>query len=128
MIIDFFMLIVDDLFDFGCIVVINVLFDVYVMGGKLIFVFVLVGMLINVLLYEMIVVVLCGGELVCVDVGILVVGGYLIDLVELIYGFVVIGVVYLLCVKCNVAVCVGDVFVFGKLFGVGVLLVVLKKN
>lgn len=46
-IIDFFMLIVDDLFDFGWIVVINVISDIFVMGGKLIMVIVILGFLIN---------------------------------------------------------------------------------
>lgn len=80
------------------------------------------------LLQEIIRGILQGGECVCVDVGIVVVGGYSIDLVEFIYGLVVIGVFDLQWFRCNVDVCVGDVLVLGKFLGVGVYLLVLKKE
>lgn len=64
-IIDFFMLIVDNLFDFGCIVVINVISDIFVMGGKLIMVIVIFGWLINILLFDIVCEVIEGGCFVC---------------------------------------------------------------
>lgn len=92
-IIDFFMLIVDDVFDFGWIVVVNVISDVYVMGGILLVVIVIFGWLINEIFVEVVWEVIEGGWQVCQDVGILLVGGYSIDSFEFIFGFVVMGCV-----------------------------------
>lgn len=64
-IIDFFMLIVDNFFDFGCIVVTNVISDIFVMGGKLIMVIVILGWLINKFFLEIVCEVTEGGCYVC---------------------------------------------------------------
>lgn len=121
------MLIVDNLFDFGCIVVINVISDIFVMGGKLIMVIVIFGWLINILVLEIVCEVVEGGCFVCQQVGIVLVGGYFIDVLELIFGLVVIGVVFIECIKKNSIVQVGCKLYFIKLLGIGVLIIVEKK-
>lgn len=126
-IIDFFMLIVDDFFDFGCIVVINVISDIYVMGGDLLMVIVIFGWLVNVLVVEVVCEVIVGGCKVCEEVGILLVGGYFIDVFELIFGLVVIGVVEKCFMKCNDIVEVGCRLYLIKLLGIGIFIIVEKK-
>lgn len=122
------MLMVDDLWDFGCIVVMNVILDIYVMGGCLIMVLVILGMFIDKLFVVQICEILVGGCEICVEVGIFVVGGYFIDVFELIYGLVVIGLCYLQELCCNVDVWVGDVLILIKGLGVGIYFVVIKKG
>lgn len=95
------MLIVDNFFDFGCIAVINVISDIFVMGGKLIMVIVIFGWLINKFFLEIVCEVIEGGCYVCCQVGIVLVGGYFIDALELIFGLVVMGIVLIEWVKKN---------------------------
>ena len=125
---DFFMPIVDDPFDFGRIAATNAISDVYAMGGKPIMALALVGMPINVLPIEVIGRILEGGESVCTQAGILIVGGHTIDSVEAIYGLVVLGVVHPKHVKRNADARPGDRLVLGKPIGVGVLSAALKKD
>lgn len=119
-IMDFFMFIVDDLVDFGWIVFVNVISDIYVMGVMFLVVIVILGWLIDKLLFEVVNLVIEGGCQVCQEVGIFLVGGYSIDSLELIFGFVVIGWVKMDELKMNGGVKVGDVFFLIKFLGVGI--------
>src|SRR5271165_3292988 len=76
---DFFMPIVDDPFDFGCIAATNALADIYAMGGRPLLALAIVGMPINTLAQSTIREILRGGETVCERAGIPVAGGHSID-------------------------------------------------
>jgi len=76
---DFFMPIVDDPFDFGCIAATNALSDVYAMGGTPILALAIVGMPVDKLPVDMIQNILAGGASVCAAAGIPVAGGHSID-------------------------------------------------
>ena len=125
---DFFMLIVDDPFDFGRIAATNAISDVYAMGGTPIMALALVAMPIAQLSVEVIGRVLAGGQAVCADAGIPIAGGHTIDSVEPIYGLVVMGLVHPDRVRRNADARAGDVLVLGKPLGVGVLSAALKKE
>ncbi len=125
---DFFMPIVDDPFDFGCIAATNAISDVYAMGGKPIMALALVGMPINVLSTQTIARVLEGGASVCRKAGIPIAGGHTIDSVEAIYGLVALGLVHPKQVKRNADAQPGDLLVLGKPLGVGVMSAALKKE
>ena len=125
---DFFMPIVDDPFDFGCIAAANAISDVYAMGGRPILALALVGMPISVLPHATIARILQGGESICSAAGIPIAGGHSIDSVEPIYGLVVLGLVHPDQVKRNVGARAGDVLILGKPLGVGVLSAALKKD
>lgn len=125
---DFFMPIVDDPYDFGCIAATNAISDVYAMGGTPIMALALVGMPINVLSTATIGRILEGGNAACRAAGIPVAGGHTIDSVEAIYGLVVMGLVHPQRVKRNADAQVGDRLVLGKPLGVGVLSAALKKE
>ncbi|MCL1961091.1 MAG: selenide, water dikinase SelD [Desulfovibrionaceae bacterium] len=125
---DFFMPIVDDPFDFGCIAAANALSDVYAMGGAPIMALALVGMPISVLSVETIGRILEGGASVCRAAGIPIAGGHTIDSVEPIYGLVALGLAHPGRVRKNSGARAGDALVLGKPLGVGVLSAALKKN
>ena len=125
---DFFMPIVDDPFDFGCIAATNAISDVYAMGGRPILALALVGMPINVLSTQTIGRILEGGASVCRSAGIPIAGGHTIDSVEAIYGLVALGLVHPKHVKRNADAKPGDVLVLGKPLGVGVMSAALKKE
>lgn len=125
---DFFMPIVDDPFDFGCIAATNAISDVYAMGGRPIMALALVGMPINVLSGETISRILEGGASVCRVAGIPVAGGHSIDSVEPIYGLVALGLAHPRRIKRNADAQPGDVLVLGKPLGVGVMSAALKKG
>jgi selenide, water dikinase len=125
---DFFMPIVDDAFDFGCIAATNAISDVYAMGGKPILALAIVAMPVNQLPVEVIGRIIRGGEAVCREAGIPIAGGHTIDSVEPIYGLVVIGLVHPSKVRRNADARAGDLLVLGKPLGVGVLSAALKKG
>ncbi len=125
---DFFMPIVDDPGDFGCIAATNALSDIYAMGGRPIFALALVGMPIDKLPVTTIQQILAGGEAVCRAAGIPIAGGHSIDAPEPIYGLVGIGLVHPGHVKRNDRARAGDVLILGKPIGVGVLSAALKKR
>ena len=125
---DFFMPIVDDPFDFGCIAATNAISDVYAMGGRPILALALVGMPISTLSTQTIGRILEGGASVCRSAGIPVAGGHTIDSVEPIYGLVVLGLVHPSRVKRNADARVGDQLILGKPLGVGILSAALKRE
>jgi selenide, water dikinase len=125
---DFFMPIVDDPFDFGCIAAANALSDVYAMGGTPIMALALLGVPINVLSTEVIREILRGGEAICARAGIPIAGGHSIDSVEPIYGLAVLGVAHPRDVKRNCSARAGDALLLGKPLGVGILSAAFKKE
>lgn len=125
---DFFTPIVDDPRDFGRIAATNAMSDVYAMGGTPIMALALVGMPLDKLPLSVIRDILAGGESVCAQAGIPIAGGHSIDVLEPIYGLVVLGLAHPARVKRNSAAQVGDRIVLGKPLGVGVLSAALKKG
>ncbi len=125
---DFFMPIVDDPFDFGCIAATNAISDIYAMGGKPILALAIVGMPINVLPMEAIQQIMAGGASVCARAGIPLAGGHSIDAPEPIYGLVALGLVHPEKVKRNSHARDGDVLILGKPLGVGILGSAMKKG
>jgi selenide, water dikinase len=125
---DFFTPIVDDPYDFGRIAATNAISDIYAMGAKPIFALALVGMPLDKLPLEVIGRILAGGESVCAEAGIPIAGGHSIDVLEPIYGLVVLGIVHPEKIKKNSTAKPGDVLVLGKPLGVGILSAALKKG
>ena len=125
---DFFTPIVDDPGDFGRIAATNALSDVYAMGGTPILALALVGMPIAKLSPEVIGQILAAGAQVCRDAGIPIAGGHSIDLLEPVYGLVVLGLVHPDRVRRNADGQAGDTLVLGKPLGVGILSAALKKG
>lgn len=125
---DFFMPIVDDPFDFGCIAATNALADIYAMGGRPLLALAIVGMPINTLPQSTIREILRGGETVCERAGIPIAGGHSIDSVEPIYGLAVTGVVDPKKVKRNSGARGGDQLILGKPLGVGIFSAAFKKG
>lgn len=125
---DFFMPIVDDPFDFGCIAATNALSDIYAMGGRPILALAIVGMPINVLPMEAIQQILAGGASVCARAGIPLAGGHSIDAPEPIYGLVALGLVHPDRIKRNSQARDGDVLILGKPLGIGILGSAMKKG
>jgi selenide, water dikinase len=125
---DFFTPIVDDPRDFGRIAATNAISDVYAMGGTPIMALALVGMPLDKLPPEVIGAILEGGASVCREAGIPIAGGHSIDVLEPIYGLVVLGLVHPDRVRRNADARAGDVLVLGKPLGVGVLSAALKKG
>ncbi|MEK6245976.1 MAG: selenide, water dikinase SelD [Pseudomonadota bacterium] len=125
---DFFTPIVDDPYDFGRIAATNAISDIYAMGAKPIFALALVGMPLEKLPLEVIGKILAGGESVCAEAGIPIAGGHSIDVLEPIYGLVVLGLVHPDKVKRNSSARAGDVLILGKPLGVGILSAALKKG
>lgn len=125
---DFFTPIVDDPRDFGRIAATNAISDIYAMGGTPIMALALVGMPLDKLPHDVIGAILEGGASVCRDAGIPIAGGHSIDVLEPIYGLVVMGLVHPSRVKRNADARAGDAIVLGKPLGVGVLSAALKKG
>src|SRR3954463_13200974 len=125
---DFFTPIVDDPFDFGRIAATNAISDVYAMGGKPILALALVGMPLDKLPVSVIRSILAGGEAVCAQAGIPIAGGHSIDVLEPIYGLVVLGLVHPKKIKRNSSGKDGDILILGKPLGVGILSAALKKG
>jgi selenide,water dikinase len=125
---DFFTPIVDDPYDFGRIAATNAISDIYAMGARPIFALAVVGMPLDKLPLAVIGRILAGGESVCQSAGIPVAGGHSIDVLEPIYGLVVLGLVHPDKVKRNSSAREGDLLVLGKPLGIGILSAALKKD
>ena len=125
---DFFTPIVDDPYDFGRIAATNAISDVYAMGAKPIFALAVVGMPIEKIPLSVIGRILAGGESVCAEAGIPIAGGHSIDVLEPIYGLVVLGLVDPKKLKRNSTAQAGDLLILGKPLGVGILSAALKKG
>ena len=125
---DFFMPIVDDPFDFGCIAAANALSDVYAMGGKPILALNILGMPTDEVATEVIEQILAGGQTICNRAGIAVAGGHSIDCNEPFYGLSVCGLAHPDHIKKNSTAQPDDVLILGKPLGIGILAAAYKQN
>ncbi|HET7427279.1 MAG TPA: selenide, water dikinase SelD [Gemmatimonadales bacterium] len=125
---DFFTPIVDDPRAWGAIAAANALSDVYAMGGTPLFALNLVGWPREKLPFEMLGEVLGGASEVTQRARCLMLGGHSIDVLEPIFGLVVIGEVHPDRALTNAGGCAGDVLVLTKPLGTGILATALKRD
>lgn len=125
---DFFTPIVDDPYDFGRIAATNAISDVYAMGGTPIMALAIVGMPLDKLPLPIIGKILEGGAGICREAGIPIAGGHSIDVLEPIYGLVVMGLAHPAKIRRNADARAGDALILGKPLGVGILSAALKKG
>jgi selenide,water dikinase len=125
---DFFTPIVDDPRAWGAIAAANALSDVYAMGGMPLFALNLVGWPREKLPFEMLGEVLGGASEVTQRAHCLMLGGHSIDVLEPIFGLVVIGEVHPDRALTNAGGCAGDVLVLTKPLGTGILATALKRD
>jgi len=125
--VDFFTPIVDDPFLFGQIAAANALSDVYSMGGRPISALSLVGFPENAdpAILEQIV---CGGLSKMNEAECSVLGGHSIRTDEMLFGYAITGTVHPKKIWRNVGARPGDVLIFTKPIGTGVITTALKKN
>ena len=125
---DFFTPIVDNPRAWGAIAAANALSDVYAMGGTPLFALNLVGWPREKLPFEMLGEVLGGASEVTQRARCLMLGGHSIDVLEPIFGLVVIGEVHPDRALTNAGGCAGDVLVLTKPLGTGILATALKRD
>jgi selenide,water dikinase len=125
--VDFFTPIVDDPFTFGAIAAANSLSDVYAMGGQPISALSIVafpGTGDMAVLTE----ILRGGLEKMREAGCAVLGGHSINDPEIKFGYAVTGTVHPDRVKANAGARAGDVLIFTKALGTGVIATALKRG
>lgn len=125
---DFFMPIVDDAFDFGCIAAANAISDVYAMGGKPLMALAILGWPVEKIPAETAKQVLDGARKICLEAGIPLAGGHSIDSQEPIFGLSVNGIVSQKQIKQNRGAQEGDVLFLSKKLGTGILATALKRG
>lgn len=125
---DFFMPIVDDAFDFGCIASANAISDVYAMGGKPILAIAILGWPVSRLPAAVAQKVIAGCRSVCAEAGIPLAGGHSIDSPEPIFGLAVNGLIDIPSIKQNNTARAGDILFLTKKLGVGILTTAEKKG
>ena len=125
---DFFMPIVDDAFEFGCVAAANAISDIYAMGGTPMMAIAILGWPVDKLGPEVAQQVLEGGRHACKDAGIHLAGGHSIDTQEPIFGLAVTGKVDLCNLKQNSTAHSGDKLFLTKPIGVGVLTTAEKQG
>ncbi len=125
--VDFFTPIVDDPFTFGAIAAANSLSDVYAMGGKPI-------TALSILAYpaqgdlDDLEAILKGGAAKIHEAGCVVAGGHSIADDEIKFGYAITGTVHPQRIKANSGARAGDVLVFTKLLGTGIIATAAKRG
>src|SRR5438128_7244092 len=125
---DFFTPIVDDPRAWGAIAAANALSDVYAMGGTPLFALNLVGWPREKVPFEVLGEVLAGAAEITERARCPVLGGHSIDVLEPLFGLVVIGEVHPDRALTNAGACAGDLLVLTKPLGTGILATALKRD
>jgi len=125
---DFFMPIVDDAFDFGCIASVNAISDVYAMGGKPLMAIAILGWPVDTLPITVAKQVLNGSRSICKKAGISLGGGHSIDTPEPIFGLAVTGIVEKKNLKRNDSIKINSQLYLSKPLGVGIVTTAHKKG
>ena len=125
--VDFFTPIVDDPYTFGQIAATNALSDVYAMGGKPLTALALVCFPEKAEL-EILERILAGGLSKMIEAGCTVIGGHSIRDEETKFGYSVTGVVHPKKILANGGAQPGDVLIFTKSIGTGVISTAIKKG
>ena len=126
--VDFFTPIVDDPFTFGAIAAANALSDIYAMGAKPIFALNLVSFPVNKLPVSVLSDIMSGASHICAKAGITIPGGHSIDDPEPKFGLVVSGIIKPQNVVKNNMARPGDMLVFTKAIGTGIITTAMKKD
>jgi selenide,water dikinase len=125
--VDFFTPMVDDPFTFGAIAAANALSDVYAMGGKpLTALSILAWPAGNEL--DDLEAILNGGASKIHEAGGVVVGGHSVNDPEIKFGYAVTGVIHPDRIKTNCAARYGDLLVFTKKIGTGIISTAIKRG
>jgi selenide,water dikinase len=125
--VDFFTPIVDDPYTFGAIAAANSLSDVWAMGGRPI-------SALSILAYpgkgdvDDLEAILKGGALKMQEAGCSIVGGHSVADDEIKFGYAVTGLIHPDRVKANAGARAGDVVMFSKAIGTGVIGTALKRG
>jgi selenide,water dikinase len=125
--VDFFTPIVDDPFTYGAIAAANALSDVYAMGGKPV-------SALSIVAYpakediETLQQILTGGAEKMREAGCAVIGGHSINDPEMKFGYAVTGTIHPERIFTNAGAQAGDVLLFTKRLGTGVIATALKRG
>jgi selenide,water dikinase len=125
--VDFFTPMVDDPFTYGCIAATNALSDIYAMGGRAITALSLVCYPQDgdpAVLQQ----ILRGGLATMENAGCVILGGHSVRDAEIKFGYAVTGLIHPGRVLRNTGAQAGDVLVFTKALGTGVITTALKQN
>ncbi|MEO7445024.1 MAG: selenide, water dikinase SelD [Ferruginibacter sp.] len=125
---DFFMPVVDDAFDFGCIAAANAISDVYAMGGSPITAIAILGWPVEKLPGALAAEVLEGARETCRQAGIPLAGGHSVDSAEPFFGLAVTGKIKIANIKKNNGAQNGDVIFLTKPIGTGILSTAQKRG
>ncbi len=124
---DFFTPIVDDPFTFGAVAAANALSDIYAMGGRPI-------TALSILCYpgkgdlDDLEEILRGGAEKMIEAGCAVLGGHSVNDEEIKFGYAVTGLIHPDRILANAGARAGDVLVFTKAIGTGVISTALKRG
>jgi selenide,water dikinase len=124
---DFFTPIVDDPFTFGAVAAANALSDIYAMGGRPI-------TALSILCYpgkgdlDDLEAILLGGAEKMIEAGCVVLGGHSVNDEEIKFGYAVTGVIHPDRILANAGARPGDVLLFTKAIGTGVISTALKRG
>jgi selenide, water dikinase len=125
--VDFFTPVVDDPYTFGAIAAANALSDVYAMGGRPL-------TALSILAWpasgdiEILEQILKGGAEKIHEAGCVILGGHSVSDPEIKFGYAITGTVHPDRVKTNTGALAGDVLVFTKKIGTGVISTALKRG
>lgn len=126
--IDFFTPIVDDPYDFGAIAATNSISDIYAMGAIPLFALNVVAFPTKTLSQDILEQILKGASDKAAEAGISIVGGHSIDDNEPKFGLTVTGIVHPDKILTNNHALPGDVIIFTKPLGTGILSTALRKG
>lgn len=119
--VDIFTPVVDDPYDYGCIVGANSLSDVYAMGGRPLTVMNIIGFPPGKMNPDIVAAILKGGADKVKEAGATIVGGHTINDPELKYGMAVTGLIHPKKIITNSHAKPGDVLILTKPLGIGIL-------
>ncbi len=125
---DFFMPVVNDPFDFGCIAAANAISDVYAMGGTPLMAIAVLGWPVKKIPAEVAKKVLEGARSICTEAGIAIAGGHSIDSPEPFFGLAVTGSVSKENLKANNTAEDGDQIFLTKPLGIGMMTTAMKRK
>jgi len=126
--VDFFTPIVDDPFTFGQIAACNSLSDIYAMGGKPLFALNIVAFPTDTLPLSVLSDILRGGENICKEAGVNILGGHSIKDDSPKYGLAVTGIIDNNKIVKNNTAKTGDVLILTKPLGTGIITTAIKKG
>jgi selenide,water dikinase len=125
--VDFFTPMVDDPFTFGAIAAANALSDVYAMGGRPLTALSILAWPAGNELADL-EAILKGGASKVHEAGAVVVGGHSVNDPEIKFGYAVTGVIHPDRIKTNCAARPGDLLIFTKCIGTGVISTAIKRG